>query len=198
MSTNTEKIKEIQRIIGTDPDGVWGQKSRAAFEALFTTESHNPETGNPVDSRSESNISTLLPQVQEPMRNLVRKAAEAGIQIRLTSGNRTYAEQDALYAQGRTKPGKVVTNARGGYSSHNFGLAADFTIFDGNSPVWESPNYTKVGKIAESLGLSWGGRWSTPDEPHVYLKPEWAKNMSESQMMTELRARHDSGRPVFV
>jgi len=114
----------------------------------------------------------------------------------VTSGTRSYAEQDALFAKGG------VTKARGGYSNHNFGLAFDVTL-DGPSagfdPIWESPQYKAVGVIGRSLGLSWGGDWhSFTDEPHFELRPPWAKDMSESAMLAELRRRHDSGTPVFA
>ncbi|WP_305953442.1 M15 family metallopeptidase [Paenibacillus sp. P32E] len=60
--------------------------------------------------------------------------------IVITQGLRTIAEQDALYAQGRTKPGQIVTNARGRTSYHNFGLAVDFALLlpNGSSVSWDT------------------------------------------------------------
>ena len=60
-----------------------------------------------------------------------------GVRLLVVYSGRTFAEQDALYAQGRTKPGKIVTNAKGGQSIHNYFLAWDFVILydkngDGN------------------------------------------------------------------
>lgn len=86
---------------------------------------------------------------------------------------RTFAHQDQLYAQGRTEPGPRVTNARGGQSWHNYGLGADVVFSTANGqPSWpENGNWTRYGEIAESYGLTWGGRWRNPDRPHVEYHP---------------------------
>ena len=132
-------------------------------------------------------------------RALVQKAAASGIAIRVISGLRTYEEQDALYAQGRTAPGSVVTNARGGYSNHNFGIAFDIGVFEGNRYLGDSPKYKAVGVLGMDLGLEWGGNWKTiVDQPHYQLRPAWAADLSERQMLAEMRARHASGSPVFA
>jgi len=91
-------------------------------------------------------------------------------------GLRTWEEQDALYAKGRTKPGEKVTKARGGESWHNFGLAVDL-VEDGDPNKagiqWSWANnldYLKIGKFAEQCNLEWGGFWkSFKDYPHVEL-----------------------------
>jgi peptidoglycan L-alanyl-D-glutamate endopeptidase CwlK len=84
-------------------------------------------------------IATLLPQVQPYARALIGKAAAAGITIKVISGLRTHEEQNDLYAQGRTKRGPIVTNARGGYSNHNFGIAFDAGVFESGTYLDESP-----------------------------------------------------------
>jgi peptidoglycan L-alanyl-D-glutamate endopeptidase CwlK len=122
-----------------------------------------------------------------------------GITIKLISGLRTYEEQNALFAKGRTAPGPIVTNARGGFSNHNFGIAFDVGVFRGTAYVPESPQYKAVGAIGTDLGLEWGGNWtSIKDEPHFQLRPRWAAGMRERDMLAELRDRKASGRPVFV
>jgi len=152
-----------------------------------------------VDSRSEKAIATLLPEVQPMARALVHKAASVGITIKIISGLRTYAEQNALYAKGRTAPGDIVTKARGGYSNHNFGIAFDIGVFEGNKYLDESPKYKAVGALGVDLGLEWGGNWKTiVDQPHYQLRPVWAKELPEKQMLAELRNRHDSGGGVYV
>lgn len=159
----------------------------------------SPDLVDRVDDRSEKAIQTLLPKVQPYARALIHGAAEIGIEIKVTSATRTYEEQDDLYAQGRTKPGKIVTNARAGHSNHNFSLAWDVTIFEDGQPVWESPAYKAVGAIGHRLGLTWGGDWkSIQDEPHFELHPEWSKGMSESEILAELRARKENGTPAFA
>jgi len=120
------------------------------------------------DPRSEKNLATVQPQLQRLGRELLRRLAAEGLTFKVTSGNRTQAEQDALYAQGRTKPGVVVTWTR--KSRHIGGRAIDLTLFSGKNPVWESRHYDTAGRIGEELGLVWGGRWKrTPDKPHFEL-----------------------------
>jgi peptidoglycan L-alanyl-D-glutamate endopeptidase CwlK len=195
-------ISQLQTFIGVKSDGQWGPKSQAALEAIIhpatapatpILPAQNAAAGGAVDARSETAIATLHRKVQPVARQFVKLAADNGITIKITSGTRTYAEQDVLYAKGN------VTKARGGYSNHNFGLAFDITLFQGSSPVWESPKYKTLGALGKSLGLSWGGDWqSFEDEPHFQLEPEWALGMSEKEMLTELRKRHDAGKDAFA
>lgn len=198
MSTRLDTIKAIQQILKDAGfysgaiDGSWGKLSRAALSDLLVSK-------DPVTDRTAHNIATLHPRVQPLAQNLVSAAADNGINIIVTSGTRTYEEQDALYEQGRTLEGDIVTNARGGHSNHNFGLAFDVTIFDGTSPAFESPRYKVVGALGKAIGLSWGGDWtSIPDEPHFELRPQWAKDLSEGDMIAELRNRKDQGRDAFA
>ena len=154
---------------------------------------------NKVSARSEKVIATLLPKVQPLARALIAKAADAGITIEIISGLRSYAEQDDLYAQGRTKPGKIVTKAPGGHSNHNFGIAFDIGVFEGSAYIEESPKYAKVGAMGKELGFFWGGVWkSIQDEPHFELRPDWAADLSEQDMLAKLRERHDSGQGVYA
>ncbi len=191
-------IKELQEFIGTTPDGLWGPKSKQALDAILNQSVVSPP-GTAFDERSERNIATLHPKVRPLARQLVIDAAMQGIAIKVTSGTRTYAEQDALYEQGRTKPGRIVTNARGGASNHNHGIAFDVTVFDGATPKYEGSEYKKVGAIGKRLGLSWGGDWvSMNDEPHFELRPDWSRSYSEATMLAELRRRHDNGTDAFA
>ena len=117
------------------------------------------------DPRTEKNLATLEPITAKLVRELIRRLQAEGLNFKVTSATRTWDEQNALYNQ---RP--VVTNARAGYSWHNFGLAADLTLFDksGRKPIWEGPEYNRIGAIAKELGLEWGGSWRTfKDLPHV-------------------------------
>src|SRR5262249_27625927 len=114
-----------------------------------------------LDPRSQRNIQGLEPAVQQAAVGFIRKAKEAGFDIKITSGNRSYAEQNDLFAQGRTRPGPIVTDARGGYSHHNFGLAFDVTLFKNGAIVKDAKEYAKLAPIAASCGLKWGGNWNT-------------------------------------
>lgn len=94
----------------------------------------------------------------------------AGIAVLVTQGLRTWAEQDSLYAKGRTRPGGIVTNARGGQSWHNFGLAFDIIVLDALGKAdWNTghPCWTAAAAIGKSVGLEWGGDWKKlKDLPH--------------------------------
>lgn len=198
-----EIISEVQEALGVTVDGKAGPETWGAIYARIVKPSAAkklpPPTVDEVDARSEKVIAALLPPVQPLARALVQKSASNGIRIRVLSGLRTYAEQDALYAQGRSAPGKVVTNARGGHSNHNFGIAFDVGVFEGAKYLGDSPKYKAVGVLAMELGLEWGGNWKTiVDQPHFQLRPDWAGGLSEKQMLAELRARVADGAPVFA
>jgi peptidoglycan LD-endopeptidase CwlK len=204
-------IRAVQKELGIGVDGHAGPQTWKAIylrikgkkpddePAPVTTVGLPASATGTVDARSEKTIATLQPEVRSYARALVLKATAIGITIKVISGLRTYDEQNALYAQGRTKPGRVVTNARGGYSNHNFGIAFDIGVFDGASYVPESPRYKAVGALGAELGLEWGGNWKTiKDEPHFQLRPGWALNGSERDMLAELRARQASGKGFYA
>jgi peptidoglycan L-alanyl-D-glutamate endopeptidase CwlK len=112
-------------------------------------------------------------------RCLIAAAQIAGIDLLVTCTLRTHAEQAALYAQGRTKPGKRVTNAQPGSSAHNFGLALDVVPMNNGKPIWDAkhPVWPIVGKLGEDCGLEWGGKFKKGgliDMPH-FQEPEWRR-----------------------
>lgn len=193
-----QMIRAVQKAVGVEVDGKAGPRTWGAIYAALVKEtiaSKPPvEAIGRVDERSERNIAGLLPQVRPFARALVQKAAANGIEIKVVSGHRTYEEQDALYAQGRTRPGPVVTKARGGYSNHNFGIAFDVGVFSGSRYLGESPKYRGVGVLGADMGLEWGGNWtSLVDQPHFQLRPDWARGMRERDMLAELRRRVAAG-----
>ena len=101
-------------------------------------------------------ITLCHPRLQKLITQLTSECANAGLPIKIGESFRSVAEQDALYAQGRTQPGSIVTNARGSsYSSqHQWGIAADFYRADGKGAYNESGDYfKKVGELAKNLGL---------------------------------------------
>jgi len=121
---------------------------------------------------SENRLKKVHPELARRIRIAIENLAKAGIQIEVVQGLRTFAEQNALFAQGRTKPGPVVTNARGGQSNHNFGLALDVVPFTDGKPNWNAPNsiWMAIGGEAEKLGMEWGGNWKKfIDKPHIQL-----------------------------
>ena len=165
-------IRAVQEALGVNPDGKPGPETWQAIYDRICPNAQAPEPAtDKVDDRSERVIGTLLQEVQPYARALIAKAAANGITIKVISGLRTYDEQNDLYAQGRTTTGKIVTNARGGYSNHNFGIAFDIGVFEGNKYLDDSPKYKAVGVLGADLGLEWGGNWKTiQDEPHFQLR----------------------------
>ncbi len=126
-------------------------------------------------------ITKLHPDLQKLVASLQKECLLQGLKIGISECVRTIAEQDALYAQGRTAPGGIVTNAKGStYSSmHQWGVAFDFYRNDGRGAYLDADGFfTKVGKIGQKLGLEWGGTWKSPvDKPHFQL-PDWGSTSS--------------------
>lgn len=147
-----------------------------------------------IDPRSALTIATLLPGVQSRFRAFYKAANAAmkqhGLTVRFISGTRSYDEQTALYAKGRTAPGLKVTNAKAGFSNHNFGVAIDLGIFKAGKYLPESPAYAWLGPIGEANRLNWGGRWKSPDRPHY----EYPTGLT----LAEMRIRVAIGKPVVA
>lgn len=126
-------------------------------------------------------IKLCHPRLQKLAAELVEKCSEQGLKIKIGETYRTVAEQDALYAQGRTEPGNIVTNAPGkSYSSyHQWGTAFDIFRNDGSGAYNESGKFfERVGQIGKAIGLEWGGDWkSIVDKPHFQL-PDWGSSTS--------------------
>jgi len=112
-------------------------------------------------------IDDLQPVVAAMCREFIKRCDEAGIDVIITSTLRTMEEQAALYAQGRTKAGPRVTNAKPGQSWHNWGCAFDYVPIKNGKADWNNIlTFAKCGEIAEAVGLEWGGRWKMKDYPH--------------------------------
>lgn len=110
-----------------------------------------------INSRS---LSDLNPKVAAMCSEFINRCKAQHIDILITSTYRDAESQNALYAQGRTAPGKKVTNAKGGQSYHNWKVAFDFCPIVNGKPNWNDVAlYTKCGEIAEGVGLEWAGRW---------------------------------------
>ena len=110
-----------------------------------------------VNSRS---LDELNPKVKELCEKFIHACATHGIDVLITSTYRDGESQNALYAQGRTTPGKIVTNARAGKSFHNFRCAFDFVPIVNGKAQWSDLHlFEKCGEIAEICGLEWAGRW---------------------------------------
>lgn len=125
---------------------------------------------------SSRKLTDLHPQMQPMVTRFLANARTAGIDLLVTCTYRSNEEQAALYAIGRTKPGRIVTNAKPGRSTHNntlngkpAALAVDVVPLRDGKPVWSAsdPVWKRVGEIGEKVGLEWAGRWTTFREyPH--------------------------------
>jgi len=106
-------------------------------------------------------IEDLLPPVRERVERFLAACKEEGIDILVTSTYRDNASQDALYAQGRTKPGIKVTNARAGQSFHNYRCAVDVVPMKNGKPIWNAkdPVWQDIGRLGKAAGLEWAGDW---------------------------------------
>ncbi len=121
-------------------------------------------------------ITMCHPRLQTLAEKLLAEGKKQGLIIKIGECFRSVAEQDALYAQGRTTAGSIVTYAKGSsYSSmHQWGVAFDVIRNDGKGAYNDNDGwYGRVGRLGKSLGLEWGGDWTSPvDKPHFQL-PDW-------------------------
>lgn len=112
-----------------------------------------------INSRS---LEDLHPKVREMCNLFISSCKKEGIDVLITSTYRDIESQNKLYAQGRTEPGKKVTNAKGGQSFHNWRVAFDFVpIISGKAQWNDIALFKKCGEIAKSHGLEWAGDWKT-------------------------------------
>ena len=123
-----------------------------------------------LDLITDKNISGLHPTIKDDVEHCINNLSNIGIGVRVTFGFRTFAEQDKLYAQGRTEQGVIVTNAKGGDSIHNYGLAVDCVEISpvyGYNPNYPDSRWNDIAKVFKSKGFEWGGDWQKfPDKPH--------------------------------
>lgn len=184
-----DNIKAVQRLLNSRgynagyPDGWYGQMTTNAVirfqrdQGLAQEGIVNPRTRRrlfnpyPKDNYeyrpSSNSLSSLDPYVAGLARKFLDSAKANGLDVRITYAFRSWDDQDELYAQGRTAPGSVITNARGGESYHNWGLAFDAAPYV-NGVISNDINlYKKMGKLGEDVGLEWGGSFKDiTDYPH--------------------------------
>ena len=135
-------------------------------------------------------VEDLDPKMQSLAAEFLRLAWAAGLPVVITQTRRSAEEQGALYAQGRTTPGRIVTLAQADGSPHCAGLAVDVAFrcpsdaASASAPphpsapavTWDEPRpgaWDELGAIGISLGLVWGGQWRHfQDRPHFQLE-DW-------------------------
>lgn len=132
------------------------------------------------------NIEDLHISIQGKARKLLGLCKFDGWEAFITAGYRDSKEQAELYAQGRTKPGKRVTNAKPGQSFHQYGLAFDIAFKNGRQVSWRIDRFLRAGKLAKQCGLEWGGFWqSFKDYPHF----QYTGGLTLSQLQKGLKPK---------
>ncbi|MEP6920605.1 MAG: M15 family metallopeptidase [bacterium] len=125
-----------------------------------------------MNNASQNRLTRIHPELANRVTIVIEALAKQGHIIEVVQGTRTFAEQDALFAQGRARPGQIVTRAKGGQSNHNYGLAVDLCPFVNGKAIWNAPPlvWFAIGKEAAKRGLEWGGDWKKfLDKPHVQI-----------------------------
>lgn len=121
-------------------------------------------------------LDDLRPEVRPMVDAFLAACEAAGADVLVTCTLRSGEDQDALWAQGRTKPGHIVTNARAGQSAHNFGLAIDIVPMVNGKPDWNGsdPIWKQIGEHGVAAGLTWLGSpgSSFSEQPH-FEHPNW-------------------------
>jgi len=122
---------------------------------------------------SSRKIEDLLPVVGHKAIMHIHACKQAGIDLLITGTYRCAADQNKLYAQGRTTPGHVVTNAKAGESLHQYRVAYDVVPLRDGKPVWGTTTpedkqlWQAVGELGLEQGLEWAGDWTSFKEfPH--------------------------------
>jgi len=168
--------------------------------SIFSLE-NKPIDLSGIDERSAKNVATLHHKVQQLFRNWIAEcqvlAKVYGYEYKAISGNRTWDEQAKIYAQGRSAPGKIVTNAKPGYSNHNYGIAVDMGVFkegkylDGSKPSEAEAFHRKAAEVAAKYNIEWGGSWkSFKDYPHFEYRT--------GKTLSQLRQLVTEGKDIFA
>lgn len=129
-----------------------------------------------MNKNEPADLSFLKPKVRELAEKLIAECKKQGFKIIVSRGFRTAEEQNEFYAQGRTKPGDIITMVQGGSSFHNFGVAFDIRpVVQEGEEEKKKELYQKAGPIGMALGLEWGGTWTEfLDLPHFQYTGDYS------------------------
>lgn len=122
------------------------------------------------DQISELRLQETHPQCRLVFKSFIEQCEDDfNVVLRITQAFRGIEEQNRLYEQGRSLPGKIVTNAKGGSSFHNYGLAIDLAVLKNERIDWSYP-LCNFRPLAKQHGIEWGGDWkSLKDKPHFQM-----------------------------
>lgn len=185
----TQRLLKVQGLYAGRLDGVWGAQTERAVVEFDRRADTLRDASRTFDTRSEAQLGTLLLVAQSVARAFLSRVLDAGLQARLISGTRSYAEQNALFRRGRYgNAGPVVTNARGGQSLHNFGVAWDIGLFEVQGRyLRDGRAYADAARAGHLQGMEWGG-----DNPRFVDRPHYQLHLGLA--LAEVRRRFESGR----
>ena len=153
------------------------------------------------DSVTIERIEKLHPKIREQVKEIYNEILERFVSVRFTDTLRTFDEQNALYAQGRTKPGKIVTHAKSGESYHNYGLALDFSLLlnNGKEVSWDrnmdmdednKKDWDEVVAVFRHYGWEWGGDWTSFKDYSHFQK---TFGLSTSELLNKYNNKQTDG-----
>ena len=178
----TDAVRRFQSVNGLIMSGIVTPRTR---QQLF-----NPNPPDDYSSRpSSTSLTALNPYVASLARKFLDLCAASNLEIRIIVTFRSWSDQDALYAQGRNEPGSIVTDAMGGDSYHNWGLAFDCAPLVNGMVAWNATDkFIEMGNLGQQVGLEWGGNWTTfsisiVDYPHF----QYTYRLSTEQLLEGAR-----------
>lgn len=198
------KLNSLYYFVGT-ADGIYGSRTTNAVtrfqsvSGLAMNGTVDPRTRqhlldpNPIPDYSKmpssTAISALNPYVASLARQFLNLCSSNGLSVTILVTFRSWDDQDATYAQGRTQPGTIVTDAKGGDSYHNWGLAFDSAPMVNGAVDWNATDaFIQMGNLGQQVGLEWGGNWTTfsisiVDMPHF----QYTFGLSTEQLLDGAR-----------
>jgi peptidoglycan LD-endopeptidase CwlK len=156
----THAVQQFQKNSRLHPSGIIEPRTR---RRLF-----DPHPKHNYEFRpSSNNLNSLNPHVAAMAKRFLDLTRANHLDVRIYYTFRSWDDQDRLFAQGRWTPGDIVTNARGGDSYHNWGLAFDAAPYENGKISTDNNKFIKMGHLGQQVGLEWGGTFkSLVDYPH--------------------------------
>lgn len=175
-------VTRFQSVNGLAMNGVVDPRTR---QQLFN---FNP-SGDYSKRPSSLNLSSLNSYVASLAQQFLNLCTANGLNVTIVEAFRSWDEQDTLYAQGRTTSGDIVTDAEGGDSYHNWGLAFDCAPVENGTIAWEDADaFNKMGNLGQQVGLEWGGNWTSYDISLVDLPHfQYTFGLSTEQLLNGAR-----------
>lgn len=178
----TDAVRRFQSANGLAVTGTVTPRTR---QQLF-----NPNPPDDYSKRpSSASLSSLHPYVANLARQFLNLCRNNGLDVTILIAFRSWDEQDYQYTQGRTRPGAIITNAMGGDSYHNWGLAFDAAPLVNGVVDWNATAlFNRMGRYGQQVGLEWGGDWTTYEIDFVDLPHfQYTFGLSTEQLLNGAR-----------